>query len=65
MSDFGQVTRIERSDTVGGQVIYRTKSYDASGRETFRFLSQYHGRHHDDLRCAQSRSSAQHRMARA
>lgn len=35
MNDFGQVTRIERSDTLGGQLIYRTKSYDASGRETF------------------------------
>ncbi len=35
INDFGQTTRVERSDTLGGQLIYRTKGYDASGRETF------------------------------
>ena len=35
INDFGQTLRIERRDGVTGQVVYRTRNYDASGRETF------------------------------
>jgi YD repeat-containing protein len=35
INDFGQRLRIERRDTLNGQLIYRTNEYDASGRQTF------------------------------
>ncbi|WP_129775621.1 outer membrane protein assembly factor BamB family protein [Peristeroidobacter soli] len=35
INDFGQALRTERRDSVTGQEIYRTKRYDASGRQIF------------------------------
>lgn len=35
INDFGQLLRIERADTLSGEMIFRTNDYDASGRQTF------------------------------
>lgn len=35
INDFGQTVRTERSDQLSGQVIYKTHSFDALGRQTF------------------------------
>lgn len=35
INDFGQITRVERRDTLTNQTIYRTNAYDASGRQIF------------------------------